>query len=373
MAEALAPPPIPVESKSRLRENLLIVFHGFIVAIGLLLSIAAYYLGLLFNFLFVLLVLLVCGVIISRISGLLFKTIEFNFIRHPFAPEYRRNLLQAINVWLFVGLTAWTLELAVIPAQFSAEDFNKVQVWIWLCTLFLLMASLLPQKRVHVSVNVFFAIGWLFLAVQLIRLFMPVSRSDAIVLSPPFRGEWYVYHGGRSVLFNHHYRAPSQRDALDIASTVDGREVQGSKQALTSYPAFGKPLYAPIGGRIVRALNNRPDMPIGQVDRQEIAGNHIVIDAGEGRFVLLAHLKKGSVRVAVGDTIKAGDPVAECGNSGNTSAPHLHLQVQSGPDIQAPNVRTFPIVFRDVTVVRRGKTRHLEKAELRRNDRLLVP
>src|SRR6476659_4945485 len=133
MDEALPAPPAPAERNSRFRENLLIVFYGFLAAVGLLLSLAAYYLGLLFNFLFVLLVLLVCGVILSRISGLLFTTIEFNFIRRPFAPEYRRNLLQAINVWLFVGLTAWTLELAVIPAQFSAEDFKKVQLWIWLC------------------------------------------------------------------------------------------------------------------------------------------------------------------------------------------------------------------------------------------------
>jgi hypothetical protein len=347
------------------------VFHSVVVAFGFLLSVAAYALGLLFNWLFVVLVLLACGVIISRIIGLSRSRLLFGLIRRPFAPANRKYLFQALNVWLFVALAAWAVRMAVIPAQFSADEFRAVQLWIWGCSAFLVCAVLAPQKRVLISTNLFFAVGWLFLVMELFRALVAAPPSNSIVLSPPFRGEWYVYHGGRSALFNHHYAVRAQRDALDLAMTVNGREVHDANRALDSYAAFGQTLYAPIDGKIVRIANDRPDMPIGQTDQEQIVGNHIVIDAGKGRFVL--HLKRGSVRVSVGDSVKIGDPIAQCGNSGNTSAPHLHLQVQDGPDILAPNVRTFPILFREVTRVRAGRTEHPLVIDLRRNDRLLIP
>jgi hypothetical protein len=258
--------------------------------------------------------------------------------------------------------------MAIIPAQFSVRDFRQVEWWIWGSVGFLVLAALFPQRRVRVSTNSFFAIAWIFLVLQLVKLFLPVSPSDAAVLAPPFRGEWYVYHGGRSAVFNHHYVVRSQRDALDIAKTVNGREVTGDKTRLESYPAFGEQLYAPADGRVVGLVNDRPDMEIGQTDRRQIVGNHVVIDMGRGRFVLMAHLKNGSVRVAKGDLVKAGQAVAQCGNSGNTSAPHLHLQVQSDADFEMPGLRTFPILFRDVTRVRCGRNERLKEADIRRND-----
>jgi len=360
-------------SQSSVLDRLSSVFHGVLVTFGFLLSVAAYALGLLFNWLFVVLLLLTCGVIVSRIIGLSRGTLHFGLIRQPFAPANRKYLFQALNIWLFVALAACAVRLAVIPAQFSANDFKAVQLWIWGCSAFLLCAVLAPQKRVLISTNLFFAISWLFLAMELFRALVPAPPSNSIVLSPPFHGEWYVYHGGRSALFNHHYVLRAQRDALDLTMTVNGREVHDANRALDSYPAFGQTLYAPIDGKVVRVVNDRPDMPIGQTDREQIVGNHIVIDAGNSRFVLLAHLKWGSVRVSAGDSVKTGDLIAQCGNSGNTSAPHLHLQAQNGPDILGPNVHTFPILFRDVTRMRRGRTEHLPLADLRRNDRLMIP
>jgi murein DD-endopeptidase MepM/ murein hydrolase activator NlpD len=74
--------------------------------------------------------------------------------------------------------------------------------------------------------------------------------------------------------------------------------------------------------------------------------------------VLLAHLQQRSIAVHAGDRVRCGDVVGNCGNSGNTTAPHLHMQVQDKADIFAPGVHTFPIAFRNVTrpgVYRRGE------------------
>jgi murein DD-endopeptidase MepM/ murein hydrolase activator NlpD len=60
-------------------------------------------------------------------------------------------------------------------------------------------------------------------------------------------------------------------------------------------------------------------------------GNHVILDLGDGRFVLYAHLMPGSIRVAEGERVRRGEVLAQIGNSGNTLAPHLHLHVMSAP------------------------------------------
>ena len=56
-------------------------------------------------------------------------------------------------------------------------------------------------------------------------------------------------------------------------------------------------------------------------------GNHVVLDLGDGVDAVLAHLRRGSLRVAKGQRVTAGEQVAECGNSGNSTEPHLHFQL----------------------------------------------
>ncbi len=76
-----------------------------------------------------------------------------------------------------------------------------------------------------------------------------------------------------------------------------------------------------------------------------IAGNHLIIALrGSGAFVALVHLRAGSIRVAIGEEVTTGQPVAECGNSGNSTQPHLHLQVMDSPDLSI--ARGVPMAFR---------------------------
>ena len=59
-----------------------------------------------------------------------------------------------------------------------------------------------------------------------------------------------------------------------------------------------------------------------------VAGNHVVLGLGpSGPFVLLAHLRRGTLRVGPGDSVTVGEMVGECGNSGNSTEPHVHVQV----------------------------------------------
>lgn len=64
---------------------------------------------------------------------------------------------------------------------------------------------------------------------------------------------------------------------------------------------------------------------------KHIAGNYIVIKHGESEYSTLAHLKCGSIKVSVGERVKKGQTLALCGNSGSSTEPHLHFQLQTGP------------------------------------------
>ncbi len=85
----------------------------------------------------------------------------------------------------------------------------------------------------------------------------------------------------------------------------------------------------------------------------------------------MAHLKKGSVRVKVGDVVSVGQEIARCGNSGNTSQPHLHIQVQNRAEFFAPETQTHPILFRDVMCRRSNHQRADSPFDVRRNDRII--
>ena len=98
-------------------------------------------------------------------------------------------------------------------------------------------------------------------------------------------------------------------------------------------------------------------------------GNHIVLEIGDRRYAVLAHLKQGSAQVSKGERVQLGQQIATVGDSGNSLWPHLHFHVQDDPDLDT-QARTMPIVFHDVVLARNGRTSTPPTAELRRGDRI---
>jgi tRNA A-37 threonylcarbamoyl transferase component Bud32 len=363
--------PTPAEPPARLQSAALTILD---VTIAVLLILAGWFansMGIFFNVLFISIVLMIPFRIAQILWRLFRGTVEFGFWGKPFSREFRKYGWQLLNGWVFWLLVGLTLEMCVVPAQFTADQYAVIRAIVWGGAVILMLLGLLPGKRIYAATNLAFAAGSLFMATQMARVYWPEHKADGVVLAAPFRGEWLVLQGGRSTLINHHYGLDNQRDALDIERLVNGHERTGSEDAVESYPSWGETLYAPTDGKIVQAVNDLVDNAIGQTDDINLAGNHIVMDIGQGHFVLMAHLQKGSVRVAVGDAVHAGQPIAKCGNSGNTSHPHLHIQAQNQPDAFAPGARTYPILFRDVTCVRSKHPREDAPFFVRRNDRII--
>jgi murein DD-endopeptidase MepM/ murein hydrolase activator NlpD len=145
----------------------------------------------------------------------------------------------------------------------------------------------------------------------------------------PFRGTWHVFWGGRTPEQNYHVNARDQRFAYDLVMHRDGKSHRGDGSRPEDYYCWDQPILAPAAGTIVAAVDEFPDQKPGTMDAKNPPGNHVIVDLGNGEYALLAHLRRGSVKVKAGATVKAGAELGRCGNSGNTSEPHLHFHLQN--------------------------------------------
>lgn len=93
------------------------------------------------------------------------------------------------------------------------------------------------------------------------------------------------------------------------------------------YRIFGRSVIAPCAGDVMVAVDGLPDLQVPQADSVHLAGNHVILRCS-GVDILLGHFRDGSLLVKVGQSLVVGTPIAQVGNSGNTSEPHLHINAQ---------------------------------------------
>lgn len=166
------------------------------------------------------------------------------------------------------------------------------------------------------------------------------------VFDLPFRGEWLVFWGGNNKFVNYHYEHEQVRYAYDFLKENNGYSYEGDPKRNDSYFAFNEEVTAPADGVVVAAVDGILDnVPVGLMNEDQPAGNMVTIEHSNGEYSTVAHLKNGSVKVKVGDMVAAGQLLGLCGNSGNSSEPHIHFQVssQAGED----RTITIPTSFKD--------------------------
>jgi murein DD-endopeptidase MepM/ murein hydrolase activator NlpD len=194
----------------------------------------------------------------------------------------------------------------------------------------------------------------------------PLVYETKAELILPARGRLFVHDGHD--FYSHHRRLDitgGMTTALGITSNfmrysydfcvVDeaGRMYKGTGESNEDWYGFGTPIHAPASGKVVAAANTIPDNSAKkrvEFSREEVMknvrllfGNYVVIDHGNGEFSFMAHMKQGSVRVAVGQIVNQGEQVGEMGFSGDAFLVHLHYQLQS----DAGFGEGLPSYFRD--------------------------
>lgn len=161
---------------------------------------------------------------------------------------------------------------------------------------------------------------------------VPRSRTP---MQLPFRGEWYVFWGGDSERVNYHVRVPGQRRAADLVIRgSDNLSHKDGGRRNEDYFAYGEQILAAAPGTVVTAIDGVPDNAPGSMNPLCAVGNCLIVDHGVNEYAVYAHLQPGSLKVHKGEKVRQGQVLGLCGNSGNSSEPHLHFHLQDKAALQ---------------------------------------
>ena len=174
-------------------------------------------------------------------------------------------------------------------------------------------------------------------------------RAGVPTIGPPLAGTGWVavngccepmgVHRGTGLPVNGRIYF-AQRFAIDWMKLDEaGRMVKGDASEVENYVDYGAEVLAVADGTVVETLNTLDEQVPGKlpdpatITLENIDGNHVVIDLGRGLYAFYAHLQKESVLVKKGERVKRGQVLGKLGNTGNTSAPHLHFHLMDGPSV----------------------------------------
>jgi hypothetical protein len=145
----------------------------------------------------------------------------------------------------------------------------------------------------------------------------------------PFKGEWFTFWGGDTKAQNYHVINKTQQGAFDfVVLDKNDKTFERSGTRNEDYFAFGKPLYAVCDAEVVEVITGVHDNPPGRMNPAQPFGNMITLKTASNEFIVYAHFEEATIRVKKGDKVKKGQQLGNCGNSGNSSQPHLHFHLQ---------------------------------------------
>ncbi|MDM5188124.1 M23 family metallopeptidase [Bacillus sp. DX4.1] len=252
------------------------------------------------------------------------------------------------SVFLVGGIVA-------VFAWWMMQAFSLFGVVILMVSLIIIIFQLIKRRRVSqltsaiciLSIIVAWPCGWFIGIGQMAYPADIHSTTPKATIRLPINQPVLVGWGGDRLETNYHAMAPIERWAYDLLIPPAG--IKSSK--LEDYGIFGVEVVAPASGTVVSVNNVEADLIPGTDNYKSMAGNHVYIRLDEtGTYLMIAHLKKDSVRVKVGQHIQEGIVIAQVGNSGSSSEPHLHIHHQR----QDPSKTSIflseglPLYFRDI-------------------------
>lgn len=169
-----------------------------------------------------------------------------------------------------------------------------------------------------------------------------LDHTPPVMISPPLKGEnWWTSNGPSN--FSNHRRAIlvydgdaliPQRFAVDwVQFGEDGLMFKGDPAKNESYHCYGEEIYAVADGVVVRTNNGIEENVPGKgpspstIDTENAGGNYVILKLDTGHYAFYAHLIPNSHRVKQGERVTRGQVLGLLGNSGNSTAPHLHFQL----------------------------------------------
>lgn len=165
------------------------------------------------------------------------------------------------------------------------------------------------------------------------------SLYEHVPIQLPFFGEWTV-----SQAFDGAYTHQDEwRHAWDfIIESPEGEQHKGEGNSVSDYFCYGKAILACGDGIVEEIVDGIADNEVGDINIEQNWGNTIVIRHTATLFSQISHIQEGSFKVTKGEYVKTGQQLANCGNSGRSPYPHLHLQFQTTPYVGSKTLK-YPL------------------------------
>jgi hypothetical protein len=189
-----------------------------------------------------------------------------------------------------------------------------------------------------------------------------VDHRAVAVIGPPIRGTGYISADSCCDAVRHTRAAMpingrpwlAQRYAVDWEQINEqGRIYRGPRERVESYLIFGKEAIAVADATVSSIVDNISEGTPGSyptnIDPASADGNAVILDLGQHRYAMYAHLQPGSIKVHQGDKVRTGQVLALVGNTGNSLVPHLHFQLMDQPSSLASNGLPYEIDNFEVT------------------------
>lgn len=178
---------------------------------------------------------------------------------------------------------------------------------------------------------------------------LPVLTRNTTKLLLPFHGEWTVTWGGDTKELNYHVESKAQKNAFDfVMHNEKENSFRTNGKTNEDYYAFGQEILAPCNAEVVTVVDGIKDNIPGKFNPIYIPGNTVILKTSNGEYLFFAHFKQRSIRVKEGQKVRQGEVLGLCGNSGNSSEPHLHFHIQNVEDM---NVATGAKCYFDTIMV----------------------
>lgn len=188
-----------------------------------------------------------------------------------------------------------------------------------------------------------------------------IDRRPAITLRPPLKGKGWLassacckpnIHRDLRIAIDGVRIETAETFAVDWVKVENDRLFDGDGKRDEQYYGFGADVLAVADGTVVYTHDGMPDETPSVLmvpkSKSDYGGNNVILKIAPNIFSWYAHLRQGTLRVKVGDLVKAGAPMAKLGNSGPSEGPHLHFGLLDKPDPIAG--RSLPFVIDSFTL-----------------------
>ncbi len=203
------------------------------------------------------------------------------------------------------------------------------------------LAASSPQRKAQTPVPLSYTAAPLAITPQLPRIGPPLAGKGWVALNGCC-GATGIHRSSSLACDGGIYLA--QRFAIDwMRLDSAGRLWHGDASDVHSYTDYDADVLAVASGTVVDTLNSLDDQKPGSlpdpktINIANVDGNHVVLDLGNSVFAFYGHMRKNSITVAPGQRVRRGQVLGKLGNTGNTSAPHLHFHLMENSSVLCSN------------------------------------